>query len=187
MTRKLNEVALLIRPLFTIPTLLIRVAADYLKTHNDEYARLKASGEQIVAKLPQFIRVRDTEKGSYCKRCNIALEVVYGIKMFYDITQHYDLPTAQLAPVLQLTYTPETPKTVSGESSGGVSLPTTEAEDNPAETVYGGFSGMPAPATPQEPLFYKKGRRYVEVNGTPVQGQKFKRVMKGKAVRYVPA
>ena len=29
-------------------------------------------------------------------------------------------------------------------------------------------------------------RRYLPVNGTPVQGEKFKRVMKGKAVRYVP-
>ena len=150
MKRNLNEVALFIRPLFGIPKMLCVVVRDYLQEQVEQIDLILKQHQRDREGIERYRQAYTSSgRGSVSGKLQDALYIAYGVELGQDI------PIAQLAPVLQLTYTPmpqETLETVSNGLEGENRGVGGETAEHPAETHYGAFSGMPAPVVSQEPL-----------------------------------
>lgn len=149
--RQPNAVEAAMRVAFSLPTLLVRLVLALL------------TGDAVAA----------SEAASQVEPPVVATPVAVPVAVTADV------PTARLAPVLMLTYTPEP-------------TPVETAEPKPARKVRTAkpkAAPMPAPSAARsvEPLFVRRARGYVEADrAKPRQGETLYRCVggKGKAKRY---
>lgn len=171
MTRPLNETATLIRPLLGAPILLSRLAVEgwrWLRPRiiaGLDYVGFDWRGD-FVRGLPDLFdgRVSWDEICRRRGRGRVTEPDLRPIDPTDELTKYGEVATSKVLP-----------------------LPLPDFVQDVPEVEQPDVLPMPAAATRTEPLYVKKGGRYVEAGPFTEPGVVlYRRIRKGKAIRYVP-
>lgn len=193
MRRPLNPTAAFIRPLFAFPIRAAVFAAEVLWQITvvlDHHGR--GSVNDLLDLYCCHATLRDLQVRWEARR--MTQESVTPRNVVLRGVTPPEIPTADLAPVLLLAYQPqESPKT---HSNGFYRVKGTDpylTPDRPANTILGGRKdkvgsgkGRKAAvgAATAEPLYIKRGKRYVAANGEGADVPRYRKVGSGKQSRY---